>query len=192
VVRIGVAQERGVRVPVDVREAQGVLVAAYPELRQGPVRWQIEATDAGVVLTARPATTPFESVARDAPALVAATATVDSEGRVQALEARGTLLEAARQRAAAVAGAGDVAEALTAVGAKYAPGDARVATLLPVGLQQRLGAGVVRETTFRAESEVLAEALTWRVELDTTGAVPQRYTLVFEPIDGRLMSLVRR
>jgi hypothetical protein len=67
-----------------------------------------------------------------------------------------------------------------------------VATLVPAGLQQRLRAGAIRETTFRAASEVPTEALTWRVELDTTDAVPQRYTLVFEPVEGRLVSLVRR
>jgi hypothetical protein len=81
------------------------------------------------------------------------------------------------------------------MGAKFPPGDAEAAeSLVPPGLQQQLGARTRRETSFRAEGTVDApqDAQTWRVELDTDGAVPHRYTLVFEPVEGRLLSVVRR
>jgi hypothetical protein len=65
---------------------------------------------------------------------------------------------------------------------------------VPPGVQQQLGARTRRETSFQTEGTVDApeDALTWRVELDTDDATLRRYTLVFEPVEGRLLSVVRR
>ena len=65
---------------------------------------------------------------------------------------------------------------------------------MPLGLQRQLGAAAVRGPTFRAAGTVEApqDALTWRVELETDDPHCRPYTLVFEPIEGRLLSVVRR
>jgi hypothetical protein len=193
---VAAAQERGVAIPPSVRETQGVLIAAFPELREGRVSWRIVTTAAGVEVEARQPLTPLDVSAMQTTPLVAATVTVDEEGKLQALQARGRLIDRARQKSA---GAGersrDVDADLKAVGAKFPPGDtATAAALVPLGLQQQLGAPTVRETTFRAEAPADApqDALTWRVELETGDAARRPYTLLFEPVEGRLLSVVRR
>ena len=181
--------------PPAVREAQGVLIAAYPELREGRIAWRIESTPTGAVVEARRAAAPLEMAASQTAPLVAAIVTVDEEGRLQALEASGTLIEGVRQTAAGVVRSRAVDTDLRALGARFPPGDLEAAEgLVPPGLQQQLGARTRRETSFRAEGTVDApqDALTWRVELDTDGTVSHRYTLVFEPVEGRLLSVVRR
>jgi hypothetical protein len=190
------AQDRRVSIPVSVREAQGVLVAAYPELREGRLAWRIESTPTGVVVEAREAVMPTDATASRTAPLVAAAVTVDEQGRLQALQAGGTLIERARQQSAGVATRSrDVDADLKALGAKFPPGDpAARDSLVPLGLQHQLGAPTRRETSFRAEGTADApqDALTWRVELESGEAVPRQYTLVFEPVEGRLLSLVRR
>lgn len=186
------AQERGVRVPAVVREAQGVLVAAYPELRERRVTWRITTTATGVVVEARHPVMAFEDLITTAP-VVAATIGADEQGRLAMLQAGGTLVESARQKAATRSR--DVDADLRAVGAKFLPSDvAARETLVPPGMSQQLGARLVREPTFRAEGPVEAPqaARTWRVQLETDDPAGRLYTLVFEPVDGRLLSVVRR
>ena len=164
-------------VPALVREAQELLIAAYPELREGRVAWQIAPTETGVAVEARAQIGPFEATPT-AP-LVAAIVDADEEGRVRALRADGALIAAARQR---------LADPTTR--ARFAPDDpTAVETLVPAGLQARLGAPTLRARTFAADGD---EPQTWRVDLESTETVPQRYTLVFEPVEGRLLSVVRR
>ena len=193
---VAAAQERGVAIPASVREAQGVLIAAYPELREGRVAWRIETTATGVEVEARQPLTPLDVSASQTTPLVAATVTVDEEGQLQALQARGTLIDRARQKGAGAGGRSrDVDADLKAVGAKFPPGDAATAAaLVSLGLQQQLGARTVRETTFRTEAPADApqDALTWRVELETGDAARRPYMLLFEPVEGRLLSVVRR
>jgi hypothetical protein len=189
------AQERGVSLPPAVREAQGVLIAAYPELREGRIAWRIESTPTGSVVEARRAVPPLEASANQTTPLVAATVTVDEEGRLQALDASGTLIERVRQQRPRAGRSRAADTDLRALGARFPPEDLEAAEgLVPPGLQQQLGARTRRETSFRTEGTVDApqDALTWRVELDTDGTVPHRYTLVFEPVEGRLLSVVRR
>jgi hypothetical protein len=186
------AQERGVQIPAAVRETQGVLIAAFPELREGRVAWRITTTATGVEVEARQPGTPFADQTTTAP-VVAAMVSIDEQGRLAALAARGTLIDDARQKAAPRSG--DVDADLAAVGAKFPPSDAAAReVLVPVGLPRALGAATVRETTFRAEGTVEApqDARTWRVELETDDADRRPYTLVFEPVEGRLLSVVRR
>ncbi len=173
------AQETQRAVPALVREAQELLIAAYPELREGRLTWRIVPTETGVVVEVRPQTVPIETTP-SAP-LVAATVEADEQGRVQALRADGALIAAARLKAAN-----------PTTRAKFPPDDpTAVETLVPAGLQTRLGAPTLRERTFVADGAP-DEAQTWRVDVESTETVPQRYTLVFEPVDGRLLSVVRR
>ncbi len=192
---VAAPQERGASIPQSVREAQGVLIAAFPELREGRVAWRIVSTPTGVEVEARQPVTPFEDLTPTAP-LVAATVTVDEEGQLQALQVRGTLIDSARQKGAGAGGRSrDVDADLKAVGAKFPPGDAGTAAeMVPLGVQEQLGAHTVRETTFRIEAPADApqDALTWRVELETGDAARRSYTLLFEPVEGRLLSVVRR
>ena len=186
------AQERGVGLPAVVRETQGVLTAAYPELRTQPVTWSIEATPARLDAAARAAVAPLPGATVSAP-LVAATVTVDERGELTALVARGTLLDAARQKGAPLSR--DAARDLEATGAKFAPGDVSVSDrLVPIGVKEQLRARTVRDASFRTDAPADApdDARTWRVELETDDALRRSYTLVFEPIEGRLLSVVRR
>ena len=178
-----------------VLEAQGLLIAAYPELREGRITWRVDATAERVVVEARRATSPLDIAATSAaPALVSAAIAIDERGQLVTLEAGGTLLATARRKAAGAARQRDASDALKRGGAKYAP-DSDASTLdslVPAGLQRKLGTTAVRETEFRATSESLSEALTWRVEVESAETVPRRYTLAFEPVEGRLVSVVRR
>jgi hypothetical protein len=179
------AQEARATVPRSVLEAQELLVAAYPELREGRMAWRVEPTTSGVAVEAAPARLSF-----DAPpplALVAATLLADEEGRVQELRVAGALIDAARAKLV-----GRSSSAPTNARAKFPPDDPdALESLVPAGLQARLGAPTVRERTFRTEGSE-DEAQTWRVEVESPDVVPVRYTLVFEPFEGRLLSVVRR
>jgi hypothetical protein len=170
------AQDARPQVPAVVLEVQELLVAAYPELRAGRLSWRVTPTATGVVVEARPAPVTFDEAPGDA--LVVATVVHDEQGRLQELRSEGRLIAAAR---ANVAGR-----------AKYPPDDPdALATLLPAGLQARLGAPTVRERRFRADGSV-DEAQTWHVELEPADGAPYRYVLVIEPVEGRLLSVVRR
>ena len=169
-----------VPVPAVVHETQALLIAAYPELRKERVAWRVATISGGAIVEARYRAEPFD--AAPSPPLVAATVAADEHGRVQELRASGTLIDAARQPrtlrgAVRVKFAPDTPEALDA--------------LVPEGISARLGAPRVRARTFIAEGTP-DEAQTWRVEIESTDVVPQRYTLVFEPVEGRLLSVVRR
>jgi hypothetical protein len=183
-------------IPPADREAQAVLIAAYPELREGRFAWRLEATSTGAVLEAREAVTPVDVSASQTAPTIAATVTVDAEGRLADVQVRGTLLDRARSRSAgAGTGARDVEGDLRAIGAKFPPGEPTVTDgLVPAGLQRHLAAHLVRETRFRAEAPANApqDALTWQVELETDDRAARPYTLVFEPVEGRLVSVVRR
>ena len=185
------AQERGPSVPAAAREAQALLVAANPELATRRITWHVAPTATGLDLEAREAVSA--ATVSTAPALVAATVTLDDRGRLQALAARGTLIDAARRQAGARSRDADAD--LKAVQAKYPPSEAAaVDALVGAGVRAVLGARLVRETTFRAEGTADApqDARTWRVELETDDPAGRPYTLVFEPVEGRLLSVVRR
>jgi hypothetical protein len=75
--------------------------------------------------------------------------------------------------------------------AKFAPDDpAAVESLVPEGLQARLGAPTLRARTLAGDGPQ-GEAQ-WQVDVESTDLVPLRYTLAFEPVEGRLLSVVRR
>jgi hypothetical protein len=195
------AQEGRAVVTTAMRDAQALVTAAFPELHDRGVRvaWRIEPTATGFVVEAGEAVVPFGAGAR-APALVIAAVVVDDDGRVTAVRTSGVLLERAQQRAReATAGRVSdqaIADALRNARARFVPDDVSdPRTLVPAGIHQRLGAPEIRIATFRGATEEGPEAaLTWRVELDRQEAsgVLTRYTLVIEPMDGRLVSLVRR
>jgi hypothetical protein len=173
------AQDRRPVVPAVVREAQELLIAAYPELREGRLSWRIAPTESGVMLEVRPQMSPFEEMA-GAP-LVAATVMADEHGRVQELRADGSLIAVARQKALN-----------QAIRAKFAPDDpAAIESLVPEGLPARLRAPTLRARSFAGDAS-RGEAQAWHVDVESNDTVPQRYTLVFEPFEGRLVSVVRR
>jgi len=174
-----------------VREAQALLLAAYPELRDGRVSWRVDTTTNGLVLDAHRITSPEQILAASSMPLVGARVVADERGALQALRARGTLIDEARQRLAGASSTARSAEdILTAADAKYAPSnEGALATLVPAGVASALRA-TVRDRTFRETvADAAEEALTWRVELDTAD---HGYTLVVEPVEGRLLSVVRR
>ncbi len=185
------AQEPRPSVPSHLREVQAVLVAAYPELREGRIAWRVESTEAGLVVEARVGSTALE-VPAPTPAMLAATVVVDEQGRLQEMRARGTLIASARAKTPTMGmSKGRGADFAAGVRAKYPPDDSEaLETLLPSGLAVILGATSVGERTFREVVEDAPEdAQTWHVELKTPAF---RYGLVFEPVEGRLLSVVRR
>jgi hypothetical protein len=173
------AQDRRPAVPALVREAQELLIAAYPELREGRLSWRIVPTESGVAVEARAQTSPFEETS--AAPLVAATVVADEHGRMQELRTEGALIAAARAK-----GSNPTTEP------QFAPDDpAAVETLVPAGLQARLQAPTLRARSFTGDGSQ-GEAPAWQVDVESTDLVPLRYTLAFEPVEGRLLSVVRR
>jgi hypothetical protein len=172
-------QDRRPAVPALVREAQELLIAAYPELREGRLSWRIVPTESGVTVDARVQTSPFEE-AHSAP-LVAATVVTDEHGRIQELHADGALIAAARAKAAN-----------PTTQPRFAPDDpAAVEGLVPAGLQARLQAPTLRARSFTGDGSQDG-APAWQVDVESNDPVPQRFTLAFEPVEGRLLSVVRR
>jgi hypothetical protein len=194
----GLAQERSpVREAPGVEATRQVLLAAYPELREGRVAWRVTPTEHGIVVEAHQIELPFVPLPPDASPLVSGTAVVDEQGSLQSLRAGGTLLTVVRQKALALSARRprDLTAALKGEKAKFAPDDGdKAAALVPSGVQTVLGGDTVRGQTFRSEAppDHFAEALTWQVELEKHDSATNVFTLVFEPIEGRLMSVVRR
>jgi hypothetical protein len=185
------AQERRRDESPLVREAQALLLAAYPELRDGRVSWRVQMTSTGVVLDARRITAPEQILAASSVPLVGARVVADERGALQALRAHGTLVDEARQRlTAATSPTRSTEDILTAAGARYGPSnESALATLVPAGVPRVLRA-TVRARTFRETvADAAEEALTWQVELDTD---THTYSVLFEPVEGRLLSVVRR
>lgn len=188
----------------NVREAPGVedvrqlLVAAYPELLEGRVSWRVTTTATGLVVEAHRVELPFAPLPPMTAALVTGTAVVDQDGRLESLTAGGTVLDSLRQKAAALTTRGrqGVDEVLKREGAKFAPDtpEEETAKLVPAGVRTVLKTPVARAHTFRSDPppDRAKEALTWQIELEGGDASAAAFTVVFEPIEGRLMSVVRR
>ncbi len=191
------AQEPPVREAAGVEDVRQLLIAAYPEVREGRVNWRVTTTAAGLLVEAHRIESPFTPLPPATDALVSGTAVVDQSGHIESLTAGGTVLSALRTKAAALLTRRprDVGDALAGEGAKYPPGDgAKVSSLVPVGVQTVLKTSVARAQTFRADPPPNkgSEALTWQLEVEGADAAASAFTLVFEPIEGRLMSVVRR
>lgn len=183
----GPAQET---LPAAVREAQAVLLAAYPELAAARIAWRSTATDDGFELAAHAAIEPFEDPG-EVPALVATRGRVDLDGRLQALAIEGALSGRARLRALQQRATEEpAAEVVRGAGGRFVPGDTVAASaLLGATLARAAGGTRVADVTFDSVGAPDVEALTWRVEVDGPDG---RRVLVFEPIEGRLLGLVRR
>jgi hypothetical protein len=200
---LGAAMPAGAQEPPALREAPVVeetrqlLLAAYPELTEGRIAWRVTTTPTGVVVEAHRVETPFATLLPDALALVSGTVLVDDHGRLQSLSAGGSVLDALRRKATAVAARQprDVDEALKGEGAKYAPSvGEKASALAPAGVKQLLRTSVVRAQMFQTDPppDRVNEGLTWQVELEGAEPAPPSFIAVFEPIEGRLMSVVRR
>jgi hypothetical protein len=198
--------------PPEASVAQRVLLAAYPELRDRRIDWHVDGAGPALVLEARAAVSPLAAVSSGstaiadasaspdawtiptAPPLVRAVVELDAEGALVALHADGALARPAAWTALQAA-LSPSADALRAAGAKFPPDDpAGPVGLVPAGVVQVLGATDVTTPTFTtAAAPGEADALTWHVAL--SGGVMDAlhtYTLVFEPLEGRLLSVVRR
>jgi hypothetical protein len=181
---------------------QQVLLATYPELRDHPIAWRIAGRGDGVVLEAREAVppvvaegaaAPVTSVVADGDApLVQAIAEVDRDGALVTLQVDGVLTRPAGLVAARAAA--NPVEALSAVAATYAPDVATADQLVPPRLAEALQATTAPVGRFQGDGDASVKALSWVVELDATAAdgTPRTYTLTFEPVAGRLLSVVRR
>jgi hypothetical protein len=192
--------------------AQRMLLAAYPELRDRRIDWRVDGSGSARVLEAREAVSPLAGVSSGSPAIADASASsdagatppapplvravveLDQAGALVALHADGAL---ARPPAftALQAAPNPTADTLRAAGAKFPPDDpAGPVGLVPAGVVQVLGATDVATPTFTtAAAPGEADALTWHVGLTGTVKDPlHTYTLVFEPLEGRLQSVVRR
>ena len=190
------AQEPAVpELPAAVREAQAVLLAAYPELRSTAIAWRATDTEDGFVLAAHAARAPFEDPTEQ-PALVATRATRDLDGGLASLDLDGELTGRARlstlqTRAATEPAATVVRDA----GGRFVPGDVVTASaLVPEALARATGSGSATDVQFGVLAEPGADAFTWRVTLAPDATTDRRTStvLVFEPVEGRLIALVRR
>jgi hypothetical protein len=118
---------------------------------------------------------------------------LDAEGALLTLRAGGTLAPPSAFTALQ-AGPSPTAATLRAAGAKFPPDDpAGPLGLVPVGVVQALGSQDIGMPTFTTGVPGQVDAATWRVELIGPVNDPfHNYTLVFEPLEGRLLSVVRR
>jgi hypothetical protein len=174
--------------PPALREAQAVLLAAYPELSAARIGWRSTATEAGFVLLAHAVTEPFADPA-ETPALVVTEAALDPDGRLATLAIDGLLSGRARLRTLQQR-SDPAATVVREAGGRFVPGEADAASqLVAPGLLPAVGRGRVADVVFEVAGGVDAEALTWRVEVEADGG---RRVLVFEPIEGRLLGLVAR
>jgi hypothetical protein len=190
-------QERKVEEAKPVADARQLLLAAYPEVREGRVDWRFKTTETGFVVEARRIEAPFDRTLGRRPALVSGALTLDENGDLQSLVAGGTLLDLVREKAEKIAAtrAGDISGALKADGAKYSPDDpGSAANLIPPGIKTVLATPIVREGVFRSEapSDRESEKLTWQVDVESASPAGKAFSIVLEPIEGRLMSIVRR
>lgn len=191
--------------------AQQLLLAAYPELRDRRIEWVIGTAGTAVTLEAREALPPQDdgqalrgAVASDgvapqaAPAgailapLVHATAELDADGQIVTLAADGLLPRPAAFTA--LQKAPDLYDALRSAAARFPPDDpAGPKNLVPRAVLQVLGSADLPLPRFQGRVAGDADAGTWRVELTgTRNGSAHSYELVFEPVEGRLLSVVRR
>ncbi len=179
--------------PAAVREAQAVVLAAYPELRTAAIAWRTTTTGEGFVLTAHAAPDPFAPFP-DTPPLVDTRVALDLDGRVQTLAMAGELTGRARLRTLQARAATEPAAAVVReAGGRYVPGDqVSASALASPALVRAGGSGAVADLLFSVVEEPGADALTWRVELEGATRTAPRTVLVFEPVEGRLIGLVRR
>ena len=180
-----------------VEDARQILLAAYPELRVERITWRMTATSTGTSIEAHRLESPFTRILVGTVALVSGSVVVDERGGLQSLTADGSLLRQVRQQALGLSSgrSRDVSEALKSVKAQYPPEETeKASTLVVAGLQRVLGVTVVRSHTFRSDPppDRLFEALTWEIEAEKANVAEGGFTLIFEPIAGRLMSVVRR
>ena len=167
-----------------VRATQGLMVAAFPDLNEESLTWRVQVTESGHVIDAQPAV-PLGGDTSTTPVRLRATVTLTDRGQLETAQFSGTLIEAVRSGSPAHRG-----DAGTS--ARFAPDDPTTPTrLVSAGVRQQLGMASVATSRYRDQApEAPSEAHTWRVELDdaTGGGV----TLVLEPVEGRLLSVVRR
>jgi hypothetical protein len=85
-------------------------------------------------------------------------------------------------------------EALRALDAAFAPDVASADQLMPPRLADALQASGAPVGQFRTHGDDVVEPLSWVVEVDAMAAdgTPRAYVMTFEPVEGRLLAVVRR
>lgn len=169
-----------------VRTTHGLMIAAFPDLSEEPLTWRVQLTESGHIVDARPAVA-LGNDANALPVRLRATVTVSARGQVETAQFSGALIEAARSGSLPMQRHGESSPG------RFAPDDPTTPTrLVSEGVRRQLGMTTVVTTRYREEAplDAPAEAQTWRVELDDP--LGGGLVLVFEPLEGRLLSVVRR
>jgi hypothetical protein len=187
---------------------QQVLLATYPELRDRPIAWRLTGRDRTLVVEAREAVPPVLAASpatdgatagrlaapvagADAP-LVRAVVELDDDGGLLAVRTDGRLPRPAALLAAQ-ASASPV-DALQSIETALPPADSSTpGAIVSARLAGVLGATTVQPGVFRAQAVGSEEPLTWLVDMESSASGTARfYTLTFEPVEGRLLAVVRR
>jgi hypothetical protein len=177
-----------------VRLARDLLVAAYPELRQGRLEWLVEHDTTGITVTVREAVDPLSGAAVPE-ALLKAMVELDDAGSLVALRARGPLARPPAfiklREALAAGGAMPSNEVLKSEMAQFVEGETDVSQLvksLPRAFLAEVGLASFQTLTTEG-----GEPGTWTVDIvRQQRTADARYVFTFEPFEGRLLSVVRR
>ncbi|MEO7272684.1 MAG: hypothetical protein ABIX28_08905 [Vicinamibacterales bacterium] len=187
--------------------AQDVVLAAYPELRDRRIDWRLAVSAEAVTVEAREAVLPAAlsevkaerenepfgpPLAELRTVLVRAVAQLDVDGTLVRLQIDGVL---PRPSAFVAAKAAAVPlEALRGMRPKFAPDQPVTAeSLAPNRLLRLLGASEASTPSFDEQPVGDGEALTWTLAVSSsTKGATSSYSLIFEPVEGRLLAVVRR
>jgi hypothetical protein len=186
------AQDPPAAPPDAMREAKAVLLASYPELGASRIDWRATASGDTFMLQAHAATVPFAPVPIEVEPLVSTSGVVNPDGTLRSMAIDGALSGRGRLQALqARAAKGEPVGALVrGAGGRFVPGDATSDPgLVPGALARAARVHRTRDVTFTLLEDADGAGLTWRAEVDVPGG---RQTLVFEPVEGRLIGLVRR
>jgi hypothetical protein len=176
-----------------VMETRALLLAAFPEAQRQGLSWRITETADGFVIEARPSVNLMSRAA--APVLLSAAVKADENDRVMELRTGGPLIASVRQKVATLAGrsSAEVETALRAANATLLPSDqASDAKVVGGGLKHALRATVMAVNFDLTAPETGADAVAWTVELERGGEEGGNLRASVDPIEGRLLSLIRR
>ena len=180
------------------REIQGILIAAFPELRSGRLTWSLEVDKDRATVHVVPASELLRGPSSSPPRqLLSAEIAIDLTGRVAQLSTSGVLvgterldtlrMEALSQSETYIRGR------LQSSGAAFFPRTAPspAPILVSEGLARALSVGSVSDARFLYSSQSPDLLLTWEVQGQPAQGTASPTTVNFEPFSGRLVSVVR-
>jgi hypothetical protein len=180
-------------------EIQGILIAAYAELRSGRLTWSFDVDQEKVTVGVSPAAALLPPISSALPRgrLLTADVTPSPDGRVAQLSVAGTLAGTERLAAlrSAVLGGSDafVRGQLQARGAAFSPSSdpSLKPSLVDDGLARALALHGGIETRFLYGASRPELSLTWEVQSRPARGAATTATINFEPFTGRLVSVLR-